>query len=168
MATSTLDLRAMYAEYYDMLVAFLVNRNCHCAEDIVQEVFVKLIDYPNPIRDVRAFLYTAAVNLHRNVNKMEAGRGTHSLGSNGDGPTDRVDEYGLVDCNVLSRLDQATLLARGMRVLNDKEREAIEAVYLDDLGLDTAAAKLGMSYAALQSRAHRAVLKMRQSLKESA
>jgi RNA polymerase sigma-70 factor (ECF subfamily) len=164
MSHSALDLRALYAEHYQPLVAYLEKRGSHCAEDVAQETFIRLFDYPNTIHNVRAFLFTTATNLQRDACKGKFRRRMTTA------EPSRVRD--LVEASLAKRYTSERIvddrLDKGMRTLTPKERDAIESVYFDGLTQQEAAVKLGIAHRGLRKRLERALAKMRASLEQTA
>ena len=166
MSDSALDLRALYAEHYQPLVAYLEKRGSRCAEDVAQETFIRLLDYPNPIHNVRAFLFTTATNLQRDACKGKFRRRMTTA------EPSRVRD--LVEASLAKRYTSERRpvvddrIDKGMRTLTPKERDAVQSVYFDGLTQQEAAAKLGIAHRGLRKRLERALAKMRASLEETA
>ena len=62
----TEDLEALFREHYSLIyrTAYSVTGSSQDAEDVLQDLFLWLIrkGIPSDLRDVRAYLYRAAVN----------------------------------------------------------------------------------------------------------
>ena len=112
-----------------------------------------------PTADARPWLIVTARNLLLAERRSEPGTGSQPLGD--------IDVEAPVQ-QLPSELDLDPDLARGLRGLAEKDREALLLIAWDDLTPALAAASLGISPAAFRVRLHRARRRLSELLTKQA
>jgi len=139
------------------------------AEEIVQDVFVRLWENRERLSinsSLKAYLYRAVHNLcinyldHQSVKLKYA---TTSLKNYSDLVSPVSSDYPIA--NLLAReLDDK--INQSLSELPDQCREIFLLIHDDDLSYKEAAAKLGISVNTVKTQLHRAIFRLRESLKD--
>lgn len=151
-------LQDAYELHADELVNYAVKwtRNRHAAEDLVQDVFLRLATYEHPIEGgaegVRRFLYTILTNLIRNWGRSQKRRAAETLT---DTAAPLSDE----------QAEQSDQLHAAIAALNPDDQLALQA-YLDG-DYRAASQKLGLTEAALRKRVSRGLARVKVILKQT-
>jgi RNA polymerase sigma-70 factor (ECF subfamily) len=152
---------AFYQTHSRELVRFLLYRtgDTALAEDLAADTFERVIRTRRPfdrrIGTEKTWLYTIALNLlrdhlrrrgaeHRALERIEAPDDFPPFGSQSD---------------AIELRDQ---ISRGLRMLNDDEREAVALRYGADLSVPQIAAVTGGKTATIEKRLYRALGKLRE------
>jgi RNA polymerase sigma-70 factor (ECF subfamily) len=144
--------------------AHLLEGDMHQAQDVAQDTALQLWRHPDvPARSgsVRGWLFTVARNnvidrsRRRDRRPPETVLTARALTS---GPTVE-DHADLVVADVTWRA--------ALRVLDPRQRDAIELVYLHGLSVGRAAARLGVPEGTIKSRCHNGLKKLRQHVPTS-
>jgi RNA polymerase sigma factor (sigma-70 family) len=133
---------------------WLVTRNRHEAEEIMQEAFVRVYERWSAIRDPQAYLYRTAMNVFRSRLRRAAvalRRAVHAL------PED----------DQLAEVEAREAVVRALAPLPARQRAAI--VLLDVLGLSSeeAGAALGIRAVTVRVQAARGRARLRDELGDS-
>ena len=147
-------LQECYNEYRIKLFNYCLSRldgSREAADDCVQEVFIvfynKLLDgesFENP----RAFLYRTADNFVKRQKKKEASELRHNI------PLDEAERIGLTDeyAARLDSIDYEECARRLLLLLTHDEKEIYEMRYIQNVGVEQIAEKLGVSRPAASMR----------------
>ena len=170
--TSEIDLAALVDTYSAILfrVAHAILRNRAEAEDVVQDVFVRVLEFQGKahrrdlpaIRDMRVWLIRIAWN--RALDRRQRIR------------PDQMDDLfaaSLVDPNTpadqaLSEAERMKLVFRELERLPKKERQVLLLSALDELGTAEMAAVIGKSESAVRALLFRARTRLRERLDKGA
>jgi RNA polymerase sigma-70 factor, ECF subfamily len=146
--------------HLDFISAYARRRGARDPEGIAAEAMAiawrRLADVPTA--DARPWLIVTARNL------LLAERRSEPAGRQ---PLDDIDLEAPAE-QLPSELDLDPGLARGLRVLSEKDREALLLIAWDDLTPALAAASLGISRTAFRVRLHRARRRLGDLLTEQA
>jgi RNA polymerase sigma-70 factor (ECF subfamily) len=140
---------------------YYMLRNRHDAEDLCQEVFVKVMqeDY-NRIANLKAWILSITMNACRNDIRR---RSRVSLGSDlmnwlaGRMDPRKVDEQ-------IEEKERRADIALHIRRLRPKTREVIVLKYLHELKYEEIAAMLDIPAGTVKSRAHTGILQLREMM----
>ena len=157
-------LTAVYDKHRARVFGFLVRLSHRhaIAEELLQEVFLKLADHGHELRDdsdLQAWLFTVARNAflsHRRWTAFDMGRFVAI--DDRDFPSEGDDEERFDARRRLSRLERA------LAELNDDHREVLLLVGVEGFDHDRAAAILGLRPDALRQRLSRARAKLEDAL----
>ena len=152
------DFERLYEEHAQPLFGFLSYRTGDrvLAEDLLADTFEKvLLARRGPRRGKeRAWLYTIALNLLRDhARRREAESRALVRTGGGDG-----------EAMPLEAVEAREVVARGMAVLSDEEREAIALRFGADMTVPEVAKVLGEPLDRVEGRVYRALRKMRDEL----
>ena len=149
-------LSVLFERYHRRLYEFFRRMNAErsTAEDLVQDVFYRVLKYRHTFRDENLFvpwLYKIARNARFQHHRK---RGVHVPDA---GTTTSPDaEY--------ERDQQAMLLRCAMEQLPDDKREVLVLAWYQDLKYEVIAELLGISVGAVKVRVYRAVRELRDIL----
>ncbi len=136
------------------LIALSFVKNAHDAEDILQNVFLKMWKYPKPFSDsvhLDKWLTTVCVNESKNYIKRPFRQ-----------------HCDIDDCVFVSSDDTDSALKadlyRVVMQLSKKERTVIHLFYYEDLSVKDIAKMLKMNESAVKTRLNRARNKLKQRL----
>jgi RNA polymerase sigma-70 factor (ECF subfamily) len=157
-------VEAQFAEIFahlDFISAYARRRGARDADGIAAETMAiawrRLADVP--AADARPWLIVTARNLLRAERRTEPATGRQPLAEiDLEAPAEQLP----------SELDLDPHLAHGLRVLPEKDREALLLIAWDDLTPTLAAASLGISPTAFRVRLHRARRRLSDLLAEQA
>jgi len=165
--TSEIDLAALVDTYSAILfrVAHSILRNRAEAEDVVQDVFVRVLEHRRTlpaVRDMRVWLIRIAWN--RALDRRQRIR------------PDQMDDLfaaSLVDRNTpadqaLGEAQRMKLVLRELERLPSKERQVLLLSALDELGTAEMAAIIGKSESAVRALLFRARTRLRDRLDKGA
>ena len=154
-AALVLDL---FDRYYDRVYAFLrKSTTTDVAEDLSQEVFVRLLQHPGleALTISISYLLKIAHNLLRR-RYTRAARLRQLLEERGEVETpDEVSGAGILDPGVLET---------ALGLLSRDEREAIHLIVLEGKSYQHAADSLGVSVTTINNWKHRGISKLRELL----
>jgi len=165
-SSDTARAERLDSDYRDELVTYAAKRVSEIlAEDIVQEVFLKLLTYPNKIEQERSFLYTAVTREIVDRLRKEKKRRATSLrqecaGHDGDLGNMPADSRALPADVLASTSENIQLLLRAVGKLSKKDQRAVRMVYLDGMDYAEAGKKFGVSGEAIRKRVERALTKL--------
>jgi RNA polymerase sigma-70 factor (ECF subfamily) len=146
-------------------------RDDSAAEDLVQEVFVRLLKYRHGYRSegtFRAWLYQLARNAaFDQLEKRAADRkrlvdNARDDEERGDDLLDRLPATGLAADERLERDQAAALLRRALDQLPAEKRDLLVMSRFRELRYEEIAEVFGTSVGAIKVRAHRAMKELRQ------
>lgn len=120
---SSSALRRVYEKYAPMLLKLAISLlgNVHQAEDVTQQVFVKLFQSRDTLRvtgNLRSLLCTITVNLARNTQRDQSRRAGIPLDDELSGSDRTPLGWAIVN-------EQLVLLARALQQLPDEQREVV-------------------------------------------
>ena len=152
----------LYSLHYRALVrlAVLLVRDLPTAEDVVQDSFVALHAGWQRLRDsvsALAYLRSAVLNRSRSVLRHRAVADKHMPEPPPDMPS---AEHG-----ALAQLERSTVMA-ALRMLTDRQREAIVLRYYADFSEAEVAAAMGISRGAVKSHTARGMATLRAELEQ--
>ena len=152
----------LYSLHYRALVrlAVLLVRDLPTAEDVVQDSFVALHAGWQRLRDSEsalAYLRSAVLNRSRSVLRHRAVADKHMPEPPPDMPS---AEHG-----ALAQLERSTVMA-ALRMLTDRQREAIVLRYYADSSEAEVAAAMGISRGAVKSHTARGIAALRAELEQ--
>jgi RNA polymerase sigma-70 factor (ECF subfamily) len=132
-------------------LAYSILRDRAAAEDLAQEVFVKLWQ-ALPRYDGRARLSTWIYAITRNaaISALRARRREVSMSD----PAVAVEAEGVAAAPAAAQDDAA--LRRGIEALPEKQRQAITLYYLDERPVDEVAEMMGLPANTVKTHLHRA------------
>ena len=149
------ELGLLIREYGRTLSAFCysLGKNVHTADEIFQEVCLRLLKKDIPARDKKAvtsYLYKTALSVYRDMLRKIRRRGEVSIEEAGirqymENIADSGEDRGGYEA-----------LYRAVRSLPDKYREVVQTVYFRDLTEEDAARILGIPKGTVKSRLHKA------------
>lgn len=147
------DILTLYDQHHDMVyrLALVSMRSTQDAEDVVQTVYLKLLETKRPPEPghERAWLAKVTVNACRDLLRWRLRRKTEPLDE--QFPFHDPEESALFDA---------------VMKLPQKYRTAVHLHYFDGYSLDEIAAMLGITPSAVSMRLHRARKLLRSELKE--
>jgi len=153
-------------KYSDMLyrLAFAKTGNSHDSEDIVQDVFLKLIRSGKTFKDdehEKAWLIRVTVNTGKNLlaSPQRRKRQYNSELSSPDMQIGKLDEN-------LERLENQAVVYPAVMSLPEKYRLMIHLFYYEDMKISDIAKATGLSESTIKSRLHRARAILKEKLKE--
>lgn len=136
-------------------IAVQNTRNYHDAEDIVQEVFIRLAKNGNAFQDEshkKAWIIRVTINICRDMNRFTAFRQFQPL-----------EEYPYVSTEVgIERCELLELIRR----LPEAKRNAIYLFYYERMTIEEIAAATGKSAGTVSSDLHRARKMLRLELED--
>jgi len=152
------------AAIFIRVIARRHHRNTGLVEDVVQETLTSIHRMRHtyePGRPVEPWVAAIAkarsidvLRRHTRISKRETGEDTDVLSSHPDR-----------GASTESRLVSESVIADAMANLTDAQREAVRLLKIEELSLAEAASVSGLSVQALKSALHRAMQKLRTSLK---
>lgn len=132
--------------------AYLLTLDHGRAEDLVQEVLVKVARRWARFRDDPPDGYARTILVHDNVSWWRKHRREH--------PTDVLPE--VADTGGLDRSERAALLHQALAVLTAKQRAVVVLRYYEDLTEAQAADALGVGVGTVKSQTHAALHRLRE------
>ena len=136
-------------------IAVQNTKNYHDAEDIVQEVFIRLAKNINAFRDEshkKAWIIRVTINICRDMNRFTAFRQFQPL-----------EEYPYVSTEVgIERCELLELIRR----LPESKRNAVYLFYYEGMTIEEIAAATGKSAGTVSSDLHRARKMLRLELED--
>ena len=165
--TATID--QIVRSYSDMLyrLALAKTGNSHDAQDVMQEVFLKLMRYEssgktfNDEEHRKAWLIRVATNVGVNVSRSSFKRGY--VGEFND-ELDSTEYTG--EDESISQLETKTVVYPAVMSLPEKYRVIIHLFYYEDMQISDICKATGLGTNTVKSRLHRAREKLREKLKE--
>jgi RNA polymerase sigma factor (sigma-70 family) len=156
---------AVYALYKDRIYGFLfrLSGRRHLADDLFQEVFLKLARHATALREdtqLAAWLFTVARNQWRGHQRWLLGGGGRQL------PDEIAPEPGPDPDQEAQRRAELRALEVALAELPDAAREVLLLVGVEGLDQEQAAQVLGLSYEALRQRLSRARAQLADKLRE--
>jgi RNA polymerase sigma-70 factor (ECF subfamily) len=152
----------IYHRYFHLVVSFLARRQGHreACEDLAQEAFARIWRHRGryqPLAPVKSYLLGVAANVLQE--SRARARGQHPIGIDDlDALEDTSRPAPLAQAQSAEQLQTVTAL---MRNLTDRQRQAVELVYLAGLAPKEAARRLGCSRPTLYSHLCSARQKLR-------
>jgi len=140
--------------------AFLLSKNKHDAQDLVQDTFIKAIKSADKFRGdsgLYTWLYGILFNLNRNLQRK-----TRLI------YTDNIPEEP-ISSSAASSIDQkfsANILMEAIQQLPDTHREIIILRYYEHMKIEAIAEKTGIKKGTVKSRIHYAVKILRKIIPE--
>ena len=145
------DWAAVYRETFPALVRFLYRKvwEADRAEDLAQEVFVRVLDQDpdNP----RAFVFTVAANLARDEARTAIRRRKHLELVKAEQPVPSIESPG----EELERREQERQVQAALAQLSERDREVL-LLWDAGLGYDEIAAQTGLARGAIGTTLSRA------------
>jgi RNA polymerase sigma-70 factor (ECF subfamily) len=132
------------------------------AEDLLQEVFLRLLRQPAPLSHVKAWLYRTATNAvidHRRHRRHETIADEPSLTSLIDRPESALPR------DPGDRVAQQDVLGRALATLTEEQRVVVSLHYFGDLPIREVARVLGLPEGTVKSRLARAYRLLADALK---
>jgi len=151
-----------HAPLYDFLAR--MTGNAAAAEDLVQEVFVRVLKYRATWRDEGRFetwLYRIARNARVDYFKSRAAypeTNSEEIGAALDRPSQQP-----LPSDMLARDREVARLQRALTMLRDDKRELIVLARYQGMKLDAIAELLGVEVGTVKVRLHRAVKELRET-----
>lgn len=164
--------REAYDEHGSALFAFLRHRvkNRQDAEDLLQDVFIRVIKADSPLRDptrVKSYLFSTAYNL--TINHFRR-RKFDDLTPNSEDPTDPfellADEDRLAPDHEAEWMDLNEHVLNAMETLNERYKLAFQYGVLEGRAYNEIARMTGWTDAQVKVNVHRARKSMIKSLQE--
>ncbi|MEM1259026.1 MAG: RNA polymerase sigma factor [Bacteroidota bacterium] len=154
-------LGLLYERHKKRLFGFFYNMNCNpsVSEDLVQNVFVRLLKYRHTYSGEGSFLawmFSTARNVRYDYHKK-----------NGQKNTDLTQvEYKIEDSDTIekqmNRKDDVALIQRAMMKLDDEKREVLVLSKFKEMKFSEIGKVLGCSEGAAKVKAHRALKDLKQ------
>ena len=132
-------------------LAYSILRDRAAAEDLAQEVFVKLWR-ALPSYDGRAQLSTWIYAITRNAAVSELRRRRRSVSLSDPAVLEEVENAGAVP----AAMPEDLMLRRRIEELPEKQRQAVTLYYLDERPVDEVAAMMGLPANTVKTHLHRA------------
>ena len=156
-----METEEVVRKYSDMLyrLALAKTGNSHDAQDIVQEVFLKLIRSGKTFTDQehrKAWLIRVTVNAGKNLN-----RSAFKRKNTGESP-----DFAKSEDNAFSRLETREVVRPAVMSLPEKYRIIVHLFYYEDLQITEICKATGLGLNTVKSRLHRARNILREKLKE--
>ena len=153
----------LFDRYYERLVVFVrgIIKDKEEAKDIVQDVFIKLVEKKSDfdkIRDIESFLYVAARNrcIDHFRKQRVLSESQHLFIRREYGTYDLLND--ILDGEFLH------LLKRSVESLPERSRQIVELYYVEELKYKEIAEKLNISDRTVESTLRSALQKLRQAL----
>jgi RNA polymerase sigma-70 factor (ECF subfamily) len=145
-ATETvLNIRALFERHYASLVWFLHGRlgDRDLAEDLAQEVFVRLME--KPPREPDSWMYVVAGNLARDAQRGELRRARHLavVRAQSDGPGGEADPAPGADARMCGA-EESALVRETLSRLSERDA-ALLVMRADDVSYREIAAAIGVA-----------------------
>lgn len=150
-------METIYATYRNELLAYAVPRVGGAAEDLVQAVFIELMEYPQAVLQPRGFLYCCLIH-NISTYKTKRKRRQRLLLKY---PTSTKE----VPVDALDQIEQAGRIKRIIRTL--RKREIVTSVLIEGLTCTEAATKHGTTVMAIRQAVKRARKIIRSHLRHS-
>jgi RNA polymerase sigma-70 factor (ECF subfamily) len=162
---------AVIVDRYQQLVLAVARRIVRDeseAEEVVQTVFLEVFRRPAQFDARRGTLkmWLLQFAYSRSINRrtyLESRRFYSQVGLE----TAELYDASTTPPSRLSCGETARLVRQALRVLNEKQRRAIDLVYFEGLTLEEAAQKAGETQAALRHHYYRGLMKLRQFIQSS-
>jgi RNA polymerase sigma-70 factor (ECF subfamily) len=160
-----INIEEVVSKYSEMLyrLAFAKTGNSHDSEDLVQEVFLKLMRHTKPFKDEehqKAWLIRVTVNAGKNLLTC-----AHRRFNAGEISDFERSEYGSVDKN-LSRLETKAVVYPAVMSLPEKYRLIIHLFYYEEMQIREICKATGLGENTVKSQLHRARNILKEKLKE--
>jgi len=143
---------------YNYLVRMTMDRDA--AEDLTQNVFVRMIRYRNSYKQglkFQSWIYQVARNVFSD--HYQASRNENRSNMDIEGFSDRLE-----DANESQRQEeQERLLIRSLAMLNDDQRELLVLTRFQHLKYEEVAQLLNTTVANIKVKVHRAIGKLREN-----
>lgn len=153
-------LGQLFERHHQRLFHFFLRlaRSRSAAEDLVQEVFVRMLKYRHTFRSDSEFvpwMFTLARNAATDLYRARP----KELPENPDAPEPQADlPHPIVD---LERAEQETKLRRALARLDPAKREILLLARFSELKYDRIAEQFGISEGAVKVRVHRAMKELK-------
>ena len=159
----------LFDRYHQRLFDFFYRLGSDAAssEDLVQEVFLRMLKYRNTFRpdsEFRAWMYGIARTVR--IDRFRSRKAETSLTG---------DEYSLGDSredlsggpfHQVEYLERATLLQRALLRLPDEKRELLILARYQELRYEQIGTLLGVDVGIVKVRVHRAMVELRETLRQ--
>ena len=129
-------------------LAFYYVKDAQIAEDIVQDVFIKLFENPNSltnIQNIKSFLYRMTANKSKDYLKSWTYRKIQFQQK-------FLNEPKVANKNDLVKLDEQTLVGDAILKLPLKQREVLIYYYFKEMSINEISNLLGISMNTVKSR----------------
>lgn len=142
---------------FNFLARMTMDREA--AEDLTQNVFLRMIKYRNSYREGNKFqswIYQVARNVfsdhyHKEKNKQSSF------------DVEKLGDYLSDNREGAEQLERERLLIRSLALLNDEHREILILTRFQDLKYEEVATILNMTVANIKVRVHRAIQRLREN-----
>ncbi len=155
-------LGELFERHHQRLFHFFLRlaRNRSAAEDLVQEVFVRMLKYRHTFRVESEFVpWMFTLARHAATDRYRAR--PKELPQEPDAPEPEADlPHPIVD---LERAEQARKLKRALARLKPEKREVLLLARFSELKYDRIATLLGISEGAVKVRVHRALRELKEA-----
>lgn len=154
----------LYDRYSDQLFRFLFNmtRQREVSEDMVQNVFFRMLRYPDGFAgfgEFRTWMYHIARNVvYDHFRKVKRTPYTESIEELTDHP-----DYGQTSDSQLEKEQDLKMLERAMARLNDENRELLIMCRYQELKYSEIAKILNTTEGAVKVRVHRALNQLKEN-----
>lgn len=158
-------LGELFQRYHAPLFDFLsrVTGDRTSAEDLVQDVFVRILKYRSTFRDDSAF-ETWLYRLARNARADYFKRRRPALAV--DARSLEIPAPGAGAQQVLERRDETTRLRRAFATLPDDKRELLALAKIQGMKYERIAQLLTVGVGTVKVRVHRAVAELRETMRQ--
>ena len=150
-------------KYSDMIyrLALAKTGNPHDAEDLMQEVFLKLVTYGKTFNDEehrKAWLIRVTINSGKNLMRKASLTKMPS--------TEEICEFVGIEDKSFSHIENKTVVFPVVMALDEKYRVVIHLFYYEDMPITEICKTTGLGQSTVKSRLHRARNILREKLKE--
>jgi RNA polymerase sigma-70 factor (ECF subfamily) len=165
---NSIEIEEIVKKYSDMLyrLAFARTGNSHDSEDIVQEVFLKLVRGGKTFKDdehQKAWLIRVTVNAGKNLNLSAFKR--KNAGELKD-YENRADYSAQKEDKTFSQLETKAVVYPAVLSLPEKYRIVVHLFYYEEMQIPEICKVTGLGTNTVKSRLHRARNLLREKLKE--
>jgi RNA polymerase sigma-70 factor (ECF subfamily) len=151
----------LFERYHKRIYNFLARMTMDraLAEDLTQNVFLRIIKYRNSYREglrFQSWIYQVARNIFSDHYQMHKNRFSDFI------DVEKVSEH-LPDSGENQTLEeQEKLLARSMAMLNDEQRELLVLTRFQHMKYEDVAVIMDTTVANIKVKVHRAIAKLRE------
>ena len=159
----------LFDRYHQRLFDFFYRLGSDAAssEDLVQEVFLRMLKYRNTFRpdsEFRAWMYGIARTVR--IDRFRSRKAVTSLNGDEHSLGDFREDLSGGPFHHVEYLERATLLQRALLRLPDDKRELLILARYQELKYEQIGTLLGVDVGIVKVRVHRAMLELRETLRQ--
>jgi RNA polymerase sigma factor (sigma-70 family) len=142
---------------YNFLARMTMDRAL--AEDLTQNVFLRIIKYRSSYRDglrFQSWIYQVARNIFSDHYQTQKNKFSDFI------QVDKIGEHIAENEDSLEREEQEKLLTRSMQMLNEEQRELLVLTRFQHMKYEEVAVIMNTSVANIKVKVHRAIAKLRE------